>query len=302
MNKNFTDVSVDPSVKVIEEWINFPEGEEYYTRTWKAVSNRPIATVVFIHGFGEHIKRYNHVFDKFGKNNIEVFAYDQRGFGETAVKYNNHGSSGGWKVIEADITHALTSQRKEGIPQFLMGHSMGGGLTLRYACEGDEKRNLAGYISCSPWIQLSHYTMPILQGVGISFLPTVTKLLPYNITDGTIVESNLNPEYISRDPAQVEKYKNDKLMSNKISILTHGENSILNNNYKKMTFPMYIAHGSDDKVTEINASKQFFVKTTSANLMFREWEGRYHEMHNDYGNTEVIQSYIKWILEHVKKS
>ncbi|CAG8780445.1 1533_t:CDS:2, partial [Cetraspora pellucida] len=49
-----------PSVKVIEEWINFPEVEEYYTRTWKAVSNKPIATVVFIHGFGEHVKRYNH--------------------------------------------------------------------------------------------------------------------------------------------------------------------------------------------------------------------------------------------------
>ncbi|CAG8525375.1 11115_t:CDS:2, partial [Cetraspora pellucida] len=60
MSKNFTDVSVDPSVKVIEEWINFPEVEEYYTRTWKAASDKPIATVVFIHGFGEHVKRYNH--------------------------------------------------------------------------------------------------------------------------------------------------------------------------------------------------------------------------------------------------
>ncbi|CAG8737631.1 17598_t:CDS:2, partial [Cetraspora pellucida] len=220
-----------------------------------------------------HVKRYNHVFDKFGKNNIEVFAYDQRGFGETAAKYNNQGSSGGWKVIEADITHALTSQRKEGIPQFLMGHSMGGGLTLRYACEGDEKHNLAGYICCSPWIQPSHYTMNILDGVTLSFLPTINKIFPYNFTDVQMkVDRSVNSEYISRDPAQIEKYKNDKLISGSASILAHVENSIFNSSYKKMTFPMYIAHGSDDKVTEINASKQFFVKATSANLMFREWE------------------------------
>ncbi|CAG8472072.1 998_t:CDS:2 [Scutellospora calospora] len=271
----FTDVSVDTSVKVIEEWISFSDDVKIYTRTWKAVSDKPTATVLFIHGFGEYVKRYNHVFDKFGKKNIEVFAYDQRGFGRTAKQYNNHGDSGGWEIIKADITHALTSQRRNGIPQFLMGHSMGGGLTLRYACEIDEKHNnVAGFICASPWLQLSPQSDPISRKIGLFFLPTLSKFLPNNKTDASV-----DAKYISRDPVQIKKYQDDQM--------------IIDSKYAT-----YKTH----PVTSPEASKQFVQKTKASNVMFREWKDRLHEMHNDYDNTEVIQSYIQWILEQVNSA
>jgi len=80
--------------------------------------------VVFCHGFGEHINRYCHVFEKFAEAGIEVYGYDQRGFGRTGKKNNNLGVTGGWGISCSDITDALRKQRKQGIPQFLMGHSM----------------------------------------------------------------------------------------------------------------------------------------------------------------------------------
>ncbi|KAF0555154.1 alpha/beta-hydrolase [Gigaspora margarita] len=299
MGEQFTDVSVDKSVKVIDKWIESSDGVEIYTRTWKAVSDNPIATVVFLHGFGEHITRYDHVFDKFGRKDIEVYAYDQRGFGETAVKNKNQGQTGGWKVIKKDITEALISQRREGIPQFLMGHSMGGGLALRYACEGDERHNTAGYVITSPWLRLSPKTSPIATDIGLFFVPTISLFVP-----NQTINANLEPKYISRDPVQVKKYSEDPLIHSTISLLSlrdiiTGGKLVLEKEYINMTSPIYLAQGSADMITDINASKQFIQSIQSSNIMFREWEGRYHEMHNDYGNRKVIQSYVQWILEQV---
>ncbi|RIB08929.1 Alpha/Beta hydrolase protein [Gigaspora rosea] len=300
MNENFTNVSVDTSVPVIDEWITSSDGVEIYTRTWKAVSNKPIATVVFIHGFGEHIKRYNHVFDKFGRENIEVYAYDQRGAGETAVKNKNPGMTGGWKVATADITEALISRRKEGVPQFLMGHSMGGGLTLNYASEGPERHRIAGYICSSPLIRLSpNAPQSKKRDILLSIVPAISKLLP-NVTICADVEAT----HISRDPAEIDKYKEDPLIHNIASLITIGDmvsggKLVINKEHANITSPVYISHGSADLVTCPKASKLFFERMKSENKTFIEWEDRHHEPHNDYGNTEVIQSYIQWILKQV---
>src|SRR5438067_229158 len=95
------------NLRTVERWIFAKDGAEIYTKTWKvrrktlfffffAIFNKyeyvytyiyiifvnfwgnksarepPIATIVFSHGFGEHINRYNHVFPKFQIENIEV--------------------------------------------------------------------------------------------------------------------------------------------------------------------------------------------------------------------------------------
>ncbi|KAF9175019.1 hypothetical protein BGX20_008771, partial [Mortierella sp. AD010] len=65
-----------------EEWIVADDGHEIYTKTWFP-EGKPVASVVFVHGFGEHIVRYDHVFEEFNKAGIQVSSFDQRGFGKT---------------------------------------------------------------------------------------------------------------------------------------------------------------------------------------------------------------------------
>lgn len=42
---------------------------KFYTRDWKP-SGRPIATVVFVHGFAEHCDRYDHVFKEIAEAGV----------------------------------------------------------------------------------------------------------------------------------------------------------------------------------------------------------------------------------------
>ena len=108
-----------------------------------------------MHGFVEHIKRYELVFDDFAAKGIATFAYDQRGFGETGAKSKTLGSTS-WKLALSDISYFLELIANDKTPLFLFGHSMGGALSLAFgtrspALPGLEK--IKGVISAAPLIR-----------------------------------------------------------------------------------------------------------------------------------------------------
>ena len=113
-----------------ESWLSGPQGTQFFTRTYRP--SCPVkAAVVFVHGFAEHVARYEHVFPTWSSRGIAVFAYDQRGFGRTALDEQNkskHSSYAktSWKEQLEDIEWAIqhTKQQFTGVPVFLYGHSM----------------------------------------------------------------------------------------------------------------------------------------------------------------------------------
>jgi alpha-beta hydrolase superfamily lysophospholipase len=48
-----------------------------------------------VHGFGEHIARYDRMFSHFVSQGIECYGYDQRGWGETGKKSAQFGNNQG---------------------------------------------------------------------------------------------------------------------------------------------------------------------------------------------------------------
>lgn len=281
----------------IEEWTSAKDGTELFSKTWKVTS--PVATVVFVHGFGEHINRYNHVFSEFQRANIEVFSYDQRGFGHTGMKNKNLGVTGGWKVATDDITYVLRTRRREGIPQFLFGHSMGGALSLNYAAEGAERENLAGFVISSPLVVQAPETKSsqpvLLLGTAAS------KVLP-----SFQVPVQLPSKYVSRIPEEVDKHANDPLNHSIGSLrgladMLSGGKALLKTKCKNITKPIYLYHGTGDSLTAFEGSKELFDKIPSEDKTFRAWEGGYHELHNDLDQEAVITECINWILARVPK-
>jgi len=283
------------AVKTEEAWLTTSDGKEIFTKQWMPANNSPVATVVFCHGFGEHINRYCYIFEKFAEAGIEVYGYDQRGFGETGKRNNDRGITGGWGVSCSDITNALREQRRSGIPQFLMGHSMGGGLVLHYATVGEERNNLSGIIACSPWLDQPPAIRPtwfkkLLGDVGSMLMPRMTATLK--------VDAN----GISHDPEQVKKYEDDKLNIDFMAIsqvmeILHCGQKIRNTGYVNLTQPLLIAHGTTDPITYFDASKELFEKVPSTDKTFTPWDDLYHELHNEYQKDQIIQSYIDWILK-----
>ncbi|KAG0275149.1 hypothetical protein BGZ95_009129 [Linnemannia exigua] len=293
--------NVKPTSK--EEWITAADGHEIFTKTWFAVG-APVASVVFVHGLGEHIVRYDHVFEEFNKAGFQVSAFDQRGFGQTGKKSKTLGSTGGYDKAIPDITAALERGKIEGLPLFLMGHSYGGSLVLNYDCIGPLRTELSGLIASAPLVLASAPTRPNAFTVGVAGL--VSKILPSFQTNIA-----LDSSFISRDCDHVEKYNTDPLIHGYIStkgvydMLTNGK-LLLTDRYKIISkdVPVLIAHGTEDGLTDYKASKEFFDKIEVKDKEYKVYEGHFHELHNEpeAERKVVIEHYIQWIRAHLPKS
>lgn len=113
-----------------EAWLPGPKSTSFYTRTYHPSSGSPSGVVVFIHGFIEHVARYEHVHRRWADRGFVVFTFDQRGFGRTALDPKKsstavYGRTGDADQI-SDIAWALrvAQEANPTVPLFLMGHSM----------------------------------------------------------------------------------------------------------------------------------------------------------------------------------
>jgi len=248
------------------------------------------AGVVLIHGLGEHIGRYEELVKRLSAEGIAFIGVDLPGHGKSDGK---RGCIRDYKLMH-EMTDTLTREFRKTFPGkkiFLYGHSLGGGIALEYLTSCNY--HLDGAIITSPWLKLS-------------FEPARSKVLlaslMKNILPSLVQPSGLVVEHISHDGAVVEKYKNDPLVHDKISVsLFHcavkgGESALLNSSSVKI--PVFIMHGSDDQITSPRGSREFASKCAGAEL--RIWEGGYHELHNETFRDEVYASIIDWINRQLK--
>ena len=104
------------------------------------------AVVQIIHGMCEYIARYSPFAEFLASNGFLVCGEDHLGHGKTAKNENELGyfdDGHNYKTVLADI-HALREKMDEGLPYFVMGHSMGSFFCRNYiALHG---KGLAGAI------------------------------------------------------------------------------------------------------------------------------------------------------------
>ena len=109
-------------------------GLEIYWQSWRA--EVPVkAVVVIAHGAGEHGGRYRHVVERIVPAGYPVFAHDHRG----------HGRSEGKRAVidrmanataDLDAFIARAREAEPAGPLILLGHSMGGCISLDYVLDG----------------------------------------------------------------------------------------------------------------------------------------------------------------------
>lgn len=127
---NITTTAMAPvaGTDYVEQWIPGFGGHQFYTRTY--ASRSPRAVVLFVHGFAEHIGRYEHAHVKYPPRGITVFAFDLRGYGRTALdkKHKSNDSAYGktnweWQMQDIEFFGRYLKKEYPDVPLILMGHS-----------------------------------------------------------------------------------------------------------------------------------------------------------------------------------
>ncbi|KAK6520690.1 hypothetical protein TWF506_000939 [Arthrobotrys conoides] len=288
-----------------ETQIVLKDGHKLFAKEWKT-PEAPVASVVFLHGFSDHCGAYYDLFPDLACQGINVYAFDQRGWGKSSLEKKYWGLTGGTADILADLDEIITARlawsesQPTRPPVFLLGHSAGGALTLTYAYSGSLRSKLAGFAAFSPFISLSPAEKPnpivLMAGrLASRVLPNLQML------------NKLDPNNVSRDPAVCKTFAEDKLchdtgtLAGLAGMLERGARLLEAEYVKKFDKkkPVIVLHGNADKVTDFNASKQFFALLEAEDKEFKEFDGWYHKLHADLPeNRKEFSGYIvDWVLK-----
>ncbi|EMD32953.1 hypothetical protein CERSUDRAFT_57692 [Gelatoporia subvermispora B] len=290
-----------------ETWLSGPDGLKFYTRTYNSDSGQPKAVILLVHGFTEHISRYDSVLPVWAKRGFTVFAFDQRGFGRTALDPQRSEQSAygvtSWKEQLGDIEWWVQHLKKEypARPLFLLGQSMGGGLVLAFATRvqpppsKDTVDSLSGIIATSPLILQTQPASKFLRKIG----GTVRYLVP-----GYTIDAQVAIEHLSHDAAINEAFAKDPLAIQKGSLqglhdmLSGGEQLLWHDfQHWPRALPVLIVHGTADMVTSHKASQEFYNKLTVEDKTLSLYEDGYHELHNEPSGVreKLLDELIAWV-------
>eukprot|EP00835_Amoeboradix_gromovi_P005285 NODE_483_length_7824_cov_0.163625.p3 type:complete len:284 gc:universal NODE_483_length_7824_cov_0.163625:4393-5244(+) len=274
------------------------DGMKFYYRHFETDSE---IGLIWIHGLGEHVDRYEHCFEVWSKK-LEIITYDQRGFGQTVLQSNSPlGHNYGWDVVLDDVVYF--SQKLKAKKIFIGGHSMGGLIALSVLDKmiKESNKEILGVFATSPAIKAG----PATDANG--FLKWIVSWLSV-ILPTMGLPRPVPAELLCHDPAVNKAYSVDSLVHPHMSFLTG--NSLLNAgkdlienapSYNPTNVPVLIVFGSVDMIANPEAAEKFIESIKTTDKTYKLHEGMKHELHNEPRvKEEVIQYNLDWMLSRVK--
>lgn len=263
------------------------DGLELFFQSWKP--EKSAASLVIVHGFGEHSGRYMNVVNQLVDKNFEVHIFDLRGHGRSEGK---RGHIKAWSDFRSDagVFIEMVQQRSE-LPVFLMGHSMGGLIVLEYVLHSPN--GLQGVIASGP----------TLAQVGVSpVLIALSSILSY-IVPGMTINTGLDATAISRDPAVVEAYRNDPLVHSlgtpRLGAEMQAAMKWTMAHAGEWREPLLMLQGSEDRLVPAKVSREFFEHVPITDKEYIEYQGGFHEPHNDIIHQQATADLERWLVQHL---
>jgi len=259
-------------------------GLNIFTRNWKP-EGAARAVVVISHGFNSHSGQYLWAGEQFANAGFAAYAIDHRGRGKSdgerfyVDKFTD---------FTGDLATFIDAAKAEnpGLPVYLLGHSAGGVIACGYTIENPTA--LAGLI-CESFA----FKLPVPDLV-LAALKGVAYLAPHLHVFG------LNNKDFSRDQAVVDSMNADPLIKGESQPAETAAEMIradqmLEKCFDRITIPVLIMHGTEDKATRPDGSQFFYDHAGSADKTLKLYEGHYHDLLNDIDKEIVMGDIINWV-------
>ncbi len=273
------DTAAAPSAAGPADTAHGADGTPLYLRHWMP-AGEPWATVLVVHGIGEHSGRYRRTGRILAEAGLDVYAFDLRG----------HGLSGGrrvyvrsWDDYLDDLEIRLAAVREPGRPLVLFGHSMGALICLTYACSNRPAPDLL--VLSAPPLEAG---VPRWQRV---LAPILGRVAP------TLVLANpIAGEQLSHAPAVGEAYFADPLVQPRSTVRLGGElfkaMKAGRRGLAGLHVPALVIHGGADTLVPTAASEPL---AAIPGVERRVLPGLRHETLNEPEGPQVVAGIVEWI-------
>jgi alpha-beta hydrolase superfamily lysophospholipase len=243
------------------------------------------AVVAIVHGVKSHSGYYQWAAEQFVESGLAVYALDLHGRGKSEGERFYLERIDDYLDDVATLLN-LARTRQRALPVFLLGHSAGGVISSTYTL--DHQAELAGFICESFAFRVYAPDLVLSVVKGLSHIAPRVRVL------------DLKNKDFSRDPAVVRAMDDDPLIarevqpSKTVAELVRADER-LEREFPRITLPVLILHGTDDKVTKPGGSQLFFDTAGSSDKTLKLYQGHSHDLLNDLGREQVMADIVHWI-------
>ncbi len=267
-----------------EEYIKSHDGLSLFFQTWTPTTgSSSTADVLIVHGYGEHGGRYRELAHAFAEGGIITHTVDLRG----------HGRSDGRRGHVDHFAHYLNDvdcaleQLNHKLPQFILGHSLGGLISIDYVCSRQPPIN--GLIVSNPFLALA---------MEVPALKLKVAEIAGNLAPRFALPNGLKSGDISRVAEIANRYERDPLI---FSTATAGWVREANSAqdrvraYDRVTAPLYYLYSDSDPIACPNASRILSKQLRSPDKTIEERPDELHEILNEIDRHQLHKDVASWI-------
>jgi len=274
----------DPALRRVESHATAADGLRLFRRAW--LPERPSCVLLLVHGYAEHSGRYEEMAEWFAGRGAAVHAYDQRG----------HGLSGGTRchvgrfeefLDDLAVVLAAVQAEHSDLPVTLVGHSMGGLITLAYLTE--RKPVLASAVTSGAALAVG-----AVSPLRVALARAVRRVLPR-----LAIGSGLDPQGLSRDPEVVRRYLDDPLIERTMTaslgaeLLAAAPRTAAR--ASQVGVPLLVLHGGADPICSAEGSRTFYAGVTTPGSALRIYPELRHEIFNEPEREAVWHDLWTWL-------
>lgn len=282
--------------------------------------SKPRAVVQIVHGMCEYIARYEDFIAFLCSNGIAVFGHDHLGHGNSAVSDEYLGYFAprrGWQFLAKDTFKLSCMMRKkfEGIPLYILGHSMGSLVTRAVLAKHSDLYGGA--------IIMGTLNMKIGVNAGLALSQAVCRLKGEMARSKTLDElvfglSNVKVEnpvnefaWISRDTEVAEAYEKDPWCNFRFTARAYADLMYLVSYVSARdwaekvdnSLPILICSGGDDPVGLYGRGPERVFTSLSdsgqTDIELELYSGARHEILNETNRAEVYEDILNWLERHI---
>lgn len=260
-------------------------------RTWEAPE--PEAGVLVVHGLFEHSRRYEELGEVLAASRYSTFALDQRGHGSSEGR---RGHTPRFDVLLQDLDRFR--REVQGLlpvpsPMFLLGHSFGGLVALRYLQEFDVP--FSGAIITSPWLGTT-YRAPRWKVLLGNVFNRVLPAFPFSI--------RVDADDLTHDEERAADYEEDPQIHSTITPRLFNEISgAIDAAFRRgdrIRVPVLFLLAGDDALVSTERSLAFARSLPSERVTIEVLEGMRHEVLQERGRQAVLAEVRDWISDHLR--
>lgn len=259
-----------------------------------AVERHPVADrrarIVIVHGYAEHKGRYRKLVSELTGAGYECHLFDLRGHGGSGGRRGHVDRFAEYREDLRLVAQAAGADLPPGVPLVLLGHSLGGLVSLDFVIHHPE--TFAALAVSSPFLAPAFSIPPLKKLLGRLVAPLLPTLA---------VPSGLQAAWLSHDPEVVRAYTEDPLVFSTATLgwftAVEATQEEVFTRAAEIRLPALVLIGGSDPIAAPSRARALFDRLGSADKRLEVYDDLLHEVFNELDRARVVADLLAWLDE-----